>query len=67
MTSRLTGYALLAQATEQLRGERDRAIIDLWNAGHGVTAIATAAGLSRRAIYDILRDHNALEEEEGEL
>jgi hypothetical protein len=67
MTDRLEGYRLYQEALTGLRHERDLLILDLWRNGHGVTDIATAAGLSRRAVYDILRDHDALEEDEGEL
>jgi hypothetical protein len=54
MTDRLTAYAQLAAAAAGLRAERDRLIGDLYRAGYGVSAIADAAGLSRRAVYDIL-------------
>ena len=68
MTDRLGPYMLLTAAADALRAERDRLIVDLWRAGYGVTVIAREAGLTRRAIYDILgRDPNSgLHPEEGQ-
>jgi DNA invertase Pin-like site-specific DNA recombinase len=54
MTARLEGYRHLTQAADLLRNERDQLITQLYQQGLGVSAIARAAGLSRRATYDIL-------------
>jgi len=51
----LDGFRLLAASWHILQDERDRLIVMRAEAGVPVSVLAREAGLSRRAVYDILK------------